>query len=264
MGSNGFKHLAPRLETADGSRLSSRQLQVATLAAQGYSNREIAGELRLSLQVTKNTLHAIFDKLGIWNRVELANRFSRQKPPAQRDGQQSLACIEAQRLAELERRNILDSRREKVFDEIAALAAAIFEVPMALVAFIDSNRVWFKASVGLSATQVPRELTICQHTIRRSKVNLVADSRCAGPFMCNPAMEQFGLRFYAAAPILTEDGYALGVVCVVDRKPRAFTQAKLAALQSLARVAMLELDSRLERRGKPAPTDMARPAGIAS
>jgi DNA-binding CsgD family transcriptional regulator len=59
------------------SSLSRRQLQVAELAACGYSNREIASELKITEQIVKNVLHSVFDRAGVWNRVELANRFPR-------------------------------------------------------------------------------------------------------------------------------------------------------------------------------------------
>jgi len=56
------------------SNLSIRQLHVSELAASGYSNREIAFELKITEQIVKNVLHSVFDKLGVWNRVELTNR----------------------------------------------------------------------------------------------------------------------------------------------------------------------------------------------
>ncbi len=71
-----------------GSKLSVRQWHVAELAAQGYSNREIALELKFTEQIVKNVLHSVFDKLGVWNRVELANRFGRGMEPAIAAGNQ--------------------------------------------------------------------------------------------------------------------------------------------------------------------------------
>lgn len=231
------------------SELSERQLQVAELAADGYSNREIASCLKLTEQVVKNEIHSVFDKLGIWNRVELANRFLRDRPVEVVEQVQKR--IEAERLAELRRRQILDTSAEQVFDELAKIALQVFNVPIALVALMDENRLWFKSNIGLDVSQVPRELTICHHTIQRSQVlalwNAPADSR----FVRNPLVQEVGVQFYAAAPILTDDGYALGVVCVVDRVPRNFGDNQLSVLTSLARLALQHIELRLELLQKP-------------
>lgn len=221
-------------------RLSDRQLQVAQLAASGLSNREIASDMQLTEQIVKNTLHSVFDKLGIWNRVELANYFLREEGPSR---EISLRRIEAERLSVLEGCQILDSKAEGMFDELANIAATVFDVPIALVAFADPNRIWFKSNVGLKVSEVPREVTICHHTIQQSTVLVVSDALKDSRFVCNPLVKAVGLRFYAAAPIL-KDGYALGVVCIVDRKPREFSKSQLTILQSLATLAAELIDLR--------------------
>lgn len=229
---------APEIETAFG--LSARQLQVARLAATGLSNREIASELKLTEQIVKNALHSAFDKLGIWNRVELANYFLRDECSSR---EFSLRRIEAERLSVLEQCNILDTKAEGMFDELANIAAVTFDVPIALVAFADPRRLWFKSNIGLNVSEVPREITICHHTIQQSKVLLISDALKDPRWVCNPLIKEVGVRFYAAAPIL-KDGYALGVVCIVDRKPREFSSSQLAVLQSLAKVAADIIDLR--------------------
>lgn len=236
----------PEIETEFG--LSARQLQVARLAATGLSNREIAAELKLTEQIVKNALHSAFDKLGIWNRVELANYFLRDECSSR---EFSLRRIEAERISVLEQCNILDTKAEGMFDELANIAAATFDVPIALVTFADSRRIWFKSNIGLNVSEVPREISICHHTIRQSKVLLVPDALKDSRFVCSPLIEEVGVRFYAAAPIL-RDGYALGVVCIVDRKPREFSSSRLAVLQSLAKVAadVIDLRQRLFGNGR--------------
>lgn len=231
--------------------LSVRQMQVADLVARGYSNREIARELSLTEQVVKNVLHRVFDRLGIWNRVELANRLL--------DGgrrqtlEESQERIEYERISELQRRQVLDSAAEQIFDELTNIAVSIFNVPIALVGLLDSKRLWFKSSIGLKVTEVPRELTICHHTIRQSQVLVVSNAPEDSRFACNPLIQEVGVQFYAAAPILTDDGYALGVVCIVDRIPRHFSAAHLSVLTSLAHIAMQQLDARLQLlEGRPA------------
>ena len=223
--------------------LTKRQLQVASCVALGLSNGDIARELDLTEQIVKNTVHSLFDRLGVWNRVELANYFSQGNSSEVVEA--ALKRIERDRMAEVRRMKILDTASERIFDELASLAARIFEVPIALVAFADPERIWFKSCIGLSAASAPREITLCKHTIQQSKVFVVNDASQDERFRCNPLVTADPkLQFYAAAPILSADGYALGVVCIVDRVPRKFDPSQLSILQSLARVAVEQLEVR--------------------
>ena len=223
--------------------LSDRQLKIAALVAEGYSNRDIAKELKLTEQIVKNVVHSLFDRLGVWNRVELANYFSEGSSSGEIES--ARGRIERDRIAELRRLSILDTGAERIFDELASLAARIFEVPIALVGFADSARIWFKSCIGLSASEVPREITLCHYTIQQSKVFVVSDALEDARFMCSPLVTTDPkVRFYAAAPILTDDGYALGVVCIVDRIPRRLNEFQLTILQSLARIAVEQLEMR--------------------
>src|SRR6185437_14582670 len=232
---------SPATSARDGAILSGRAKQVAELVARGYSNRDIATELNLSGQSVKNVIHSLFNKLGVWNRVEFANRL--KVAGSAEDERQAQIRIEEQRLAELRRLNILDTRAESIFDELTALAAKIFDVPIAQIVLVDSNRVWFKSNFGLEASECPREITICHHTIQQSKVFVVSNAIEDERFNCSPLItENAKVRFYAAAPILTSDGYALGVVCIVDRKPREFTEDQLTVLESLAHLALQQME----------------------
>lgn len=229
------------------SAFSERQTKVAEYVAAGYSNRDIAKELGLSEQIVKNVVHSLFDKLGVWNRVELANHLL--PPSSEGDVELTMERIERERVTELRRRAILDTAADRVFDEITSLAANAFDVPIALVALVDSDRVWFKSSIGLQIAQVEREISICHHAIQQSSVFIVNDALGDQRFMCSPLVASDPkVRFYAAAPILTDDGYALGVVCVVDRVPRQCTQAQREILVSLARVALEQIEVRAQLR----------------
>lgn len=240
-------------------QLSERQLQVAQLAANGYSNREIGSKLNLTEQIVKNVVHSVFDKLGIWNRVELANRFLKDRPTEVVE--QVQRRIEAERLIELRRRQILDTKAEQAFDELTKVAVRVFNVPIALVALMDAKRLWFKSNIGLEVSQVPRELTICHHTIQQSQVLALWNAPEDLRFVCNPLVQEVGVRFYAAAPILTDDGYPLGVVCIVDRIPRQFDTAQLSVLTSLARLALQHIELRLELLEKSPIAEQANLSG---
>lgn len=222
-------------------KLSQNQRRIGRLVALGYSNREVAAELGVTETAVKSALHVMFDKLGVWNRVEFAARMLQNESPAVQE--ESRQRIEAERLAELYRCQVLDSVAEQMFEEITGHLVSFFEVPIALVGLIDSNRLWFKSSRGMDVSQLPRELTVCHHTIQQSQINEVPDADRSA-FACNPLMSQFGLKFYAASPILTSDGYALGVVCIVDQKPRQFDHKQLSLLTSYARLASRQFELR--------------------
>lgn len=223
--------------------LSSRQLKVASLVAEGYSNRDIANELNLTEQIIKNVVHSLFDRFGVWNWVELANYFS--------EGSSSVAIksarrrIEEDRISYIRDLKILDTRAERIFDELASLAARMFEVPIAVIALADSDRIWFKSCIGLDVSEVPREITLCHRTIQQSKVFVVSDTLQDARLACSPLVTTAPkVRFYAAAPILTDDGHGLGTVCIIDRVPRRLNELQLAILQSLARLAAEQMEMR--------------------
>jgi len=155
------------------------------------------------------------------------------------------------RLAALTRLAILDSPQEQRFDDIVRLACTLCQVPIALVSLIDSERQWFKARVGLDVCETPRNLAFCAHAILAPEdVMLVEDARLDPRFADNALVvgEPF-IRFYAGAPITTEDGVTLGTVCVIDRVPRILDAAQIDGLRALARqcAAMLQLRALLRQ-----------------
>ncbi len=146
---------------------------------------------------------------------------------------------EEQRLRWLRECAILDTLPEAVFTEAVELAAQLCEVPTAVVNFVDRDRQWSKAAVGQDKTEDPREVSFCAHTILEPDLLVVPDARADPRFADNPlvAGEPF-VRFYAGAPIVTTEGYAVGSLCIVDRVPHALTdaQARLLARQLAAEV----------------------------
>jgi len=153
---------------------------------------------------------------------------------------------ETSRLAALRGYRVLDTGSEEAFDRIVELAAAMFDTPMALVSLVDEDRQWFKAKVGIEATQTPRSWAFCGHAIREGDALVVADAQDDERFADNPlVVGDPKMRFYAGAAIETLDGDRLGTVCVIDRKPRPpLDDNQLAGLLALARLARTELDRR--------------------
>ncbi|WP_344454943.1 GAF domain-containing SpoIIE family protein phosphatase [Actinocorallia aurantiaca] len=154
---------------------------------------------------------------------------------------------EQRRLAAVRRYSILDTPPDGVFDTIASLAARIFQAPMATVAIVDTDRVWFKATHGLDGVpQVGREPGLCASAILHDAPYAVSDALTDPRTAANSLVQgEPGVRFYAAAPITTESGERLGTVNVLDIRPREATDDQMAALKDLASLVMDELELRL-------------------
>ncbi|HEU4347152.1 MAG TPA: GAF domain-containing sensor histidine kinase [Actinoplanes sp.] len=156
-----------------------------------------------------------------------------------------LPVNEIDRLAALYGLGILDTEPEKDFDDIVALASAVCGVPMSLVSLIDTDRQWFKARLGTDLTETSRDLSFCAHAILGKDLLVVPDARQDARFADNPAVTSAGgVRFYAGAPLVTTDGYALGTLCVVDSEPRRLDVERLQALRALARQVTSQLELR--------------------
>jgi len=141
----------------------------------------------------------------------------------------------------------LDSQPEHPFNQIAIEACKTFNMPVAVVSLVDKYRAWYKASVGMTGLkEVPREDSLCSLVILQDAVTVFNEALKEPCLLANPfVVSDFGLRFFAGAPIITPDGFRLGGVCVVDKKPRAFTNEDQVILEQLAARAMQEIKKRL-------------------
>ena len=157
-----------------------------------------------------------------------------------------LAKDEEKRVAALRSYEILDTPQEESFDEIANLAANICETPIALITFVDADRQWFKAKVGLALSETTRDHAFCAHAILSpDEVLVVPDALLDTRFSDNPlVLSAPYIRFYAGAPLVTIDGAALGSICVIDHVPRELTAEQIGELRALALDIVTELDLR--------------------
>lgn len=150
---------------------------------------------------------------------------------------------ELERLDALQQTNLLDSLPEARFDRLTRLAQQLFNVPIALVSLVDADRQWFKSKQGLGAAETHRDFSFCGHAILESDVMQVTDTLKDPRFTDNPLVtgEPY-IRFYAGAPLYTDEGYAIGTLCIIDKKPRHLNDSELASLCDLADMATLEIN----------------------
>ena len=151
---------------------------------------------------------------------------------------------EAERLAALREYHILDTGTEQAYDDIAALAAHLCEVPIAMISLVDEKRQWFKSRLGLNQRETPRDVAFCAHAILQSEPLIVRDALKDARFADSSLVTRSPhIRFYAGFPLTTPEGLALGTLCAIDRKPRQLSAGQRTAMQALSRqvMALLEL-----------------------
>jgi GAF domain-containing protein len=157
---------------------------------------------------------------------------------------------ERERLEAVHRYDILDTPPDGAFNRVTAIAAEIFDVPIALVTIVDEDRIWFKAKTGLdSVDEIPRSPGLCASAILQDSPYIVEEARKDPRTLANPLVAgKFGLQFYAASPLRTLDGHRLGTLCIIDREPRMFSPKQAAILEHLSDVVMDEMELRLAAR----------------
>ena len=154
------------------------------------------------------------------------------------------------RLQALQSYAILDTPAEEAYDQLATLAARLCSTPMAVVNFLDSERQWFKAAVGVPFRQTDRAISFCTHALSGTRAPMVvADARQHPLFAVNPlVVGEPHVRLYACVPLITPEGAALGTLAVLDTVPRALTDEQLEGLKILAGQVMVLLELRRQQR----------------
>jgi len=156
-----------------------------------------------------------------------------------------MSANDAARVGALQKYAILDSEPEQAFDDLTLLASYVCKTPIALISLIDGNRQWFKSKVGISATETSRDIAFCSTAIQQPDVFVVPDALQDERFRTNPlVVSDPNIRFYAGAPLINEDGYALGTLCVIDRTPRNLAADQEAALKALSRLVLMQMEFR--------------------
>ncbi len=152
---------------------------------------------------------------------------------------------EAERLAALDRYDVLDSPAEASFDRITALVRTVFNVPMAAVSLVDRDRQWFKSHPGIEAAETPRDIAFCDYTTAIGRPMVVADAHADPRFADNPLV--VGAPFitsYAGVPLTSRDGYHVGTLCALDSVPRDYSTTEIEILTTFAAIVVDELELR--------------------
>lgn len=154
---------------------------------------------------------------------------------------------EKQRLESLKALNILDTLSEAEYDQITEIASQICDTPIALISLVDENRQWFKSKVGLISSETHRDLAFCAHAILQDDIFIVENPSTDKRFFDNPLVTgEPHVQFYAGAPILSPDGFAIGTVCVIDQIKRKLNAKQISALKALSNQITLILNNRVQ------------------
>lgn len=156
---------------------------------------------------------------------------------------------EEQRLINLRKYDLLDSDKEDTFDSLVRLASKICDVPISLITLLDNHRQWFKASVGISVQETPRDISFCTHAIEQPDAFFVVEHASQDErFKDNPLVTGYpSIEFYAGKPILSPEGYPFGTLCVIDTKPRKLTGTQLEMLGDLVRQVEVLLELKVKK-----------------
>ena len=155
------------------------------------------------------------------------------------------------RLEALRGYNIFGTPSEKSFDNIAQLAAEIFEVPISLVTFVDTENVFLKSNLGMEEIRIsPKTNSLCAISLSNDDVALFNDIANINPLLLSDPITaaELGFKFYAGAPLITPDGFRIGTICVLDTKPRIFSEKDKRVLKKIAIIVMDEIELRLNQR----------------
>lgn len=156
---------------------------------------------------------------------------------------------EIKRLETLKKFDILDTPPDGTYDHIVKLVAKLLNVPIAIVSLVDSDRIWFKSAFGLNVQQIPKEEGLCASAILSTDFYMVENALKDPRTLRNSLVtSEFGLKFYAAVPLTTSDGFNLGTLCVLDKKPRTLNETEQQILEDLAYVVIEQLELRLMAR----------------
>lgn len=161
-------------------------------------------------------------------------------------GKPIIPANEEQRLKALRYYLAIQKLPASFFHNLALIVARTFNTPIALVSLVEEKQVIFKGNIGMEDTEVvPRGISLCSLAVLDTEPTIFEDALKEPCLLSNPLVAgDFGLRFYAGAPITTSEGFLIGTVCIVDKQPRSFSEEDKRLLQEFAKTAMHLLEQR--------------------
>ena len=220
--------IATRLSAGAVASIVGPALHYRYVALDG-APEHLAGELARQTALARLTVHAL--------------------PLSLLDAPFPLGANEARRLAAVRCAAVLDSAPDAALDNIVQLAALSLGAPVALVTVLDADRQWFKARHGLDLRETPRSWAFCNYTLLQTGVCELSGLDRDPRFADNPAVAGAPhFRHYAGAPIVDDQGFALGSLCVIDTRPRTFDAVQRQVLERLAGQASAEIARRMGRQ----------------
>ncbi|MGB0904787.1 MAG: GAF domain-containing protein, partial [Mangrovicoccus sp.] len=171
-----------------------------------------------------------------------------------RQAQQAAQDLETDRLEALSATHLMDSPQEARFDELTQLAATALNVKTALISLVEKDRQWFKSRVNFDTTETPRKVSFCSIAIETPDQVMVVEDARTDPRVCANPLVHSGpqIGFYAGAPLVTSEGYALGTLCVIDTEPRQFSERERQVLKTIAATVMTEIELAIQKRERDA------------
>ncbi|WP_370264347.1 PAS domain-containing protein [Limnobacter sp.] len=167
---------------------------------------------------------------------------------------------EAVRLTELYQLAILDTDKEEFFEALVELGISAFNSAFCFIAFLDSERQWFKAKRGFEVREIPRQLSICAHTIKSGDPHVINNCLEHPIFKSNPlVLGSPWIRAYLGIPVETPSGSKVGTFCVLDDKAREWSNAEIKIATALAKLVSNSLAERSEKNQRPAGMGEADP-----
>ena len=159
---------------------------------------------------------------------------------------------EQARVATLKSYGLLDTPNEPAFDRIVLETKQALGMPIVLISLIDADRQWFKAKIGIEASQIPLSISFCTHAIKGREVLVVPNAKRDARFAGSPLVTGYPLiRFYAGAPLIAPNDRRIGTLCVLDTRPRLdFDSGAAAVLTANAAATMVAVEARGRRRAR--------------
>jgi len=140
---------------------------------------------------------------------------------------------EDQRIKKLELFDLLNLPKDPELDIFAETACLVTDCPSSLVSIMESQTQTIQSCIGISMDSVDRKNTICQYSIASGEVVVINDTLSDERSSDNPLILEGGIRFYAGIPLIDDEGFALGTICVIDYKPKTLSENQIATLTKL-------------------------------